>query len=164
MSTCDRHAHAGAALGRPRAPSRIYALTAGLLLLALGILTLATQPVGFGSAGALAEQPELLVWKVTGWSAAFWIGLGASGVLAALHLDSARDFALLGGLALATVATWGFVNGNDVLGLLAAGTAVNLTHAILGGLGLLVAALPRRARLSRRGDRRMFAAARHHDS
>ncbi len=154
MSTYDRHAQADGMFGRLHAPSQIYALAAGLLLLGLGILTLATQPVDFGGAGPLEQQPELLIWTVSGWSAVFWIALGASGLIAALHLDSARDYALLAGLTLAAVATLGFLNGTDVLGLIAAGTAVNVTHAILGGLGLLVAALPRRMQLPR-GARRV---------
>lgn len=133
----------GGLLERPDTPAQWYALVAGLFLLALGILSLVLKGVSFGTVGPLSGQPEFLIWSVSGWATILWIVAGAVGLLAAGRLDTARDFAVCAGIVFAAAAIWGFIDGNDVVGLVPADTTNNVTHAVLGALGLLVAALPR---------------------
>jgi len=133
----------------PDTPAQWYALFAGVFLVALGGVSLVVEDVGFGTVGALSEQPEFLIWAVSGWSTILWMAAGAAGLVAALRLDTASAYALAAGALFAAVAVWGFIDGNDVLGLIAADTTVNVTHAVLGGLGLLTGVLPRSAQRPR---------------
>lgn len=121
-----------------------YGMLAGLFLLALGILAVVIEEPSYGTIGPLADQPDLLIWTVSGWTAVLWTAAGAIGVIASNRLDTARAYAVIVGGILAALAVWGFVDGNDVLGVFAAGTGTNVTHAVLGALGLAVGAAPRR--------------------
>ena len=49
------------------------------------------------------------------------------------------------GLFFAVAAIWGFIDGNDVVGLVVADTTNNITHAILAALGLVTGLMPRSA-------------------
>jgi amino acid transporter len=128
---------------RPDTPAQTYAAIVGAFLIAIGVLGLVLEDVSFGTVGPVASQPEFLIWSVSGWTTLFWIAMGAFGVLAAVRLDTARSYALFAGVLFAVVAVWGFIDGNDVVGLLTADTTNNVTHAVLGGLGLIVGSLPR---------------------
>jgi hypothetical protein len=130
---------------RPSTPAQIYAGIAGMFLLALGVLSLIFESVGFGTVGPAAAQPEFLIWSVSGWTAVLWTAVGASGLLAMLRLSSARTFAMAAGVLFATVAVWGFVDGNDVAGLLVADVTNNVTHVVLAVVGLIAGLLPREA-------------------
>ncbi len=130
---------------RPDTPAQTYAALVGAFLFALGVLALVLKDVSFGTVGPVAGQPEFLIWSVSGWTTLFWIAMGAFGVLASVRLDTARSYALFAGVTFAVVALWGFIDGNDVVGLLTADTTNNVTHAVLGGLGLMVGSLPRSA-------------------
>jgi hypothetical protein len=79
---------------------------------------------------------------VNGWTALFWIALGTLGLLSVPRLASARTYALTAGLLFAAAAVWGFLDGESVAGVLVASTANNVTHAVLGALGLLFGMLP----------------------
>jgi hypothetical protein len=131
-------------LERPDTPAQWYALLAGSFLLAAGVLSLVFERVSFGTVGPLSAQPEFWIWTVSGWSTILWIAAGGIGLLAAARLDAARDFAVCAGIVFGIVAVWGFIGGNDVAGLIPADTTNNVTHAVIAGLGLLAAALPRR--------------------
>ncbi len=139
----QRSAHQRGVFERPDTPAQTYAAVAGMFLLALGILSLIIEGVDFGTVGPVSGQPEFLIWSVSGWTTIFWIAMGAIGVISAVRLDTARSYAVFAGVVFAAVAIWGFIDGNDVVGLLTADTTNNITHAVLGGLGLIVAALPR---------------------
>jgi hypothetical protein len=143
MATPTRMPHSGEPLERPDTPAQWYALVAGTFLLALGIVSLALEPVRFGAVGSPPEQPEFLVWTVSGWSMILWIAGGGLGLLAAMRLDSARDFGLGAGIVFGVAAVWAFVDGGDVASLISADRANTVTHAAVGGAGLLVAVLPR---------------------
>jgi hypothetical protein len=127
---------------RPDTPAQTYAGLTGVFLLGLGILALVFTPAGFDAVDITADEPEFLVWSVNGWTAVFWIALGALGLLSAPRLASARMYALSAGLLFAAAAMWGFLDGENVAGVLVASTANNLTHAILAALGLLFGMLP----------------------
>ena len=132
-------------LERPDTPAQTYAGVAGLFLVALGVLALIFAGVGFGTVGPVASQPEFLIWSVSGWTTVFWIAIGAVGLLAMPRLDSARSYSLFAGIVFVAAAVWGFIDGNDVAGLLVADTTNNITHAVLGAVGLIVGLLPREA-------------------
>ena len=144
-------------LERPDTPAQWYAAVAGLFLVALGVLALIIAGVNFGSVGSVANQPQFIIWAVSGWTTILWIAMGAFGLFSLPRLDSARTYALIAGLVFAAYAIWGFIDGNNVASIFAADTTDNITHAILGGLGLLVALTPRGAQ---RPDDQVHAAQR----
>jgi hypothetical protein len=109
------------------------------------VIALIFVGVDFGTVGPTAAQPEFLISSVSGWTAVFWIAMGGFGLLAASRLDAARSYTLVAGIVFAVAAAWGFIDGNDVVDLLVADTTNNITHAVLGALGLIVGLLPRNA-------------------
>lgn len=139
-------------LHRPDTPAQAYAGIAGLFLTALGILALIFAPVDFGALGKVAAQPEFLIWSVSGWTAVFWIVMGCLGLMAMSRLDTARTYAVVAGALFAIVAVWGFIDGDNVVDLLAADTTNNITHAVLAVLGLGAGLLPREAQSPGHGD------------
>src|SRR4051812_26993054 len=66
-------------------------------------------------------------------------GIFLSGRLAMPRPDSPRTYALPAGMLFVDVAVWGFIDGDDVVDLLAADATNNITHAVLGALGSIVA-------------------------
>jgi hypothetical protein len=128
---------------RPDSPAQAYALVAGIFLLALGILALIFETGTFGSVGAAADQPQFLIWRVSGWMTILWILMGGLGVLSAGRLASARIYALAAGAIFAVLAIWGFIDGDHVASIFVAGTVDNITHAVLAVLGLAAWAAPR---------------------
>lgn len=130
---------------RPETPAQIYAGTAGFFLVALGVLSLIFADMGFGTIDAVVDQPEFLIWTVSGWTTIFWLAMGGLGLLSMTRLDTARTYSLVAGVVFAGVAVWGFVDGNEVAEILAADTTNNLMHAILAGLGLVAGMLPTEA-------------------
>ena len=131
-----RHASPGPSRA-PQLPAQAYAVIAGLFLVALGVLSLIFESVSFGSIGAAARQPQFLIWAVSGWTTILWIVMGGLGLISAGRLDSARTYALFAGIVFAVVCVWGFIDGNNVVNLIAADTTNNVTHGILAALGLL---------------------------
>lgn len=127
---------------QPDSAAQVYSIVAGLFLLAVGILGLIFASVGFGSAGSAADQPEFLIWNVSGWTTILWIAMGALGLASAVWLPGARTYAIFAGVVFAVLAVWGFIDGNNVASIFAAGTTDNITHAILGGAGLIAGLLP----------------------
>ena len=120
-----------------------YAAVAGLFLVVLGVLALIIPSVTFGAVHSLASRPDFLIWTVSGWTTLFWIAMGALGLMAMVRFDTARSYALFAGVVFVVVAIWGFINGTNVASVLAASTANNVTHAVLGVLGLMTAMAPR---------------------
>lgn len=116
-----------------------------MFLIALGVLSLIFASVDFGTVGPVRAQPEFVIWSISGWTAIFWIAMGGLGVLSAVRLDSARSYAMFAGAVFAIVAIWGFIDANDVFGLLTADATNNITHAVLAALGLIVGSLPQGA-------------------
>lgn len=129
----------------PETPAQVFAGVAGTFLTALGILALIFADVSFGTVDVLVQQPEFLIWTVSGWTAILWIAMGVLGLLSMARLDTARSYSLLAGVVFAVLAVWGFIDGNDVAEIIAADTTNNVMHAILAGLGLVTGMLPRDA-------------------
>ena len=137
------------ALEPPDSPAQVFAATSGLLLIALGVLALVLDDVGFGPIGSPADQPEFLIWTVSGWTTVFWIATGVLGLASMARLDAARTYSLLAGVLFAVVAVWGFVDGRDIAGILVADATNNIMHAILAGFGMVAGMLPRDAQKQR---------------
>jgi hypothetical protein len=125
----------------PRSPAQLYSLAAGGVLLAFGVVTLVAGHDDFGAGTDLAGS-EFILWMANGWDAIVWIGLGALGVVAAARPEAAVLYATAAGAFLVLAAVWGFVDGNDVFGVMAVDTTDNISHAVLGAAGLLAALSP----------------------
>lgn len=121
------------------------------------MLALVLGSTNFGVADRIAAE-QLLIWRVSGWETILYIATGALGLVMASRMDAARTYSLLVGIAYAAFAAWGFIDGNDVFGLLAVDTTDNVSYAVIGGLGLVAASLPesaqRRAGVGRDMSRR----------
>ena len=135
----------GGVVERPSTPAQAFAAASGTFLVALGVLVLVFSDVSFGTIDSLTGQPEFLIWTANGWTAVFWIAMGAFGLLSMVRLDAARTYALLAGVVFAAVAVWGFIDGSDVASVLVADTANNVTHAILAVIALVTGMPPRKA-------------------
>lgn len=131
-------------LERPGVLAQAYAALVGTLLVALGVLSLALVGVDFDTVGLAAEEPEVLLWSVNGWTAVFWLTMGALGLLSASSLDGARLYCLFCAVVFSVTTLWGVLDGDDVAGLVVADTMNNLTHAVLAVIALFVG-LPSRA-------------------
>jgi len=125
----------------PRTPAQWFATVVGAVLLAIGVLALILGLTSFGTVDEI-DAREFLILRVSGWETIMYMAFGALGLLLAGRVDAARSFALVAGVYYALVAVWGFIDGNDVFSLLAVDTTDNIFHAAIGGLGLVVAALP----------------------
>jgi ABC-type transport system involved in multi-copper enzyme maturation permease subunit len=129
----------------PRTPAQQFALIMGALLLALGVLTLIIGGVHFGTA-TQARGQNFLIWLANGWDSVLWIVFGALGIATASRVDASRTYALVTGVVFAVLAVWGFITGGSVFNLLSVDTTDNITHAIVGGLGLVLGVVPKSAR------------------
>ncbi len=128
----------------PRTPAQWSATLLGAVLLALGVLALILGSTNFGVADRINAE-EILIWRVSGWETILYIATGALGLVMASRVDSARTYSLVAGIAYAAFAVWGFIDGNDVFGLLAVDTTDNISYAVIGGLGLVAGSLPESA-------------------
>jgi len=122
---------------RPDSPARAFAVAAGLFLIALGVLALMFDDVSLDPVGR--RPPHFLIWGVSGWTTILWIAMGGLGLI----LAGARSYPLLAAVVFGAAAVWGFINGHAVAAVLVAGTANNVTHAALAGVGLVVSVGPR---------------------
>jgi len=121
----------------PPSPARLYAATAGVALMAIGI-------VGFfysASFGAPGEVSEMLgAVEVNGWANILYVAAGSAGLLAATAAP--RGFALLAGLLFTAIGVWGLAlgGGEAILDLLPTGAGASALALIVGLLGLASAA------------------------
>ncbi len=125
----------------PRTPAQWFAVVAGVVLIPFGVLALVLGSTNFGPVGITGGE-QFLLWRVSGWETILYMASGALGLVAASRVDGARMYALLAGLVYAAIAVWGFIDGNSVINLLAVDTTDNISHAVIGGLGMLMASLP----------------------
>ncbi len=66
----------------------------------------------------------------------------------AARYEAARTYAFVVGALYAAAAVWGFIDGQSVAGIFAVDTTDNITHAIIGGLGLALGLAPDRVHQS----------------
>ena len=117
-----------------RTPAQTYSLVFGVTLLAVGILGFIADS-SFGSGGNV-QGSDLIVFEVNGWHNLVHIASGVLGLALCRSAAGGRAFALGFGAVYGLVTLWGFVDGNDVLGLIPVDTADNLLHLAISALGL----------------------------
>jgi hypothetical protein len=117
-----------------RSPAQLYALLFGITLLAVGIIGFFVDS-SFGR-GSNVHGDDLIIFEVNGWHNLVHIASGLAGIALSRRPDSARLFALGFGAVYLAVTIWGFVDGNDVIGLIPVNTADNILHLAIAGLGL----------------------------
>jgi Domain of unknown function (DUF4383) len=117
-----------------RTPAQLYALLFGITLLAVGILGFIAD-ASF-DAGSNVQGSDFIIFEVNGWHNLVHIASGIAGIALSRRSDSARLFALGFGAVYLLVTIWGFVDGNDVLGLIPVDTADNVLHLAIAALGI----------------------------
>lgn len=123
-----------------RTPAQWFSLLAGMFLVALGVLTLVLNGLDFGKT---TNPADFLIWKASGWNTILWMAMGALAIFASARVDLSRTYGMLAAVVFGVLAIWGFIDaGYDTMGIFAIGTAGNITHAVIAGLGGLVAAMP----------------------
>ncbi len=127
-----------------RTPAQVYALVFGITLLVAGIAGFfadSSFDVGSGVQG-----DDLIVFEVNGWHNLVHIASGALGLALMGTAAGARAYALGFGAVYLAVTIWGFIDGNDVLGLIPVNSADNWLHVAIAVTGILagLASDPRR--------------------
>ena len=117
-----------------RTPAQLYSLLFGVTLLVVGILGFIANS-SFGS-GSNVQGSDFIIFEVNGWHNLVHIASGLAGIVMSRRADSARLFALGFGAVYLLVTIWGFVDGNDVLGLIPVDTADNILHLAIAALGI----------------------------
>jgi len=117
-----------------RTPAQLYSLLFGITLLAVGILGFIANS-SFGS-GSNVQGSDFIIFEVNGWHNLVHILSGVAGIALSRRADTARLFALGFGAVYLLVTIWGFVDGNDVIGLIPVDTADNILHLAIAALGI----------------------------
>ena len=127
-------------------PAQIYSLVFGATLLLAGLVGFAADS-SFDT-GANASGDELVVFEVNGWHNVVHIASGLVGLALGRDPVTARSFALGFGAVYGLVTVLGFIDGNDVLGLLPVNAADNVLHLAIAAAGILagLASTPRATR------------------
>jgi hypothetical protein len=132
-----------------RTPAQVYSLVFGAVLLIAGIAGFFADS-SFGDLGSNVQGDDLIVFEVNGWHNLVHIASGLLGLALMGRADTARLYALGFGAVYLIVTIWGFIDGNDVLGLLPVNSADNWLHVAIAVTGILagLASDPRRERRS----------------
>lgn len=130
---------------RGRTPAQVYALVFGATLLVAGIAGFFADS-SFGDLGSNVQGDDLIVFEVNGWHNLVHIASGLLGLALMGTAAGARAYALGFGAVYLAVTIWGFVDGNDVLGLFPVNSADNWLHVAIAVTGILagLASDPRR--------------------
>lgn len=130
-----------------RTPAQVYALVFGVTLLVAGIAGFVADS-SFGDLGSGVQGDDLIVFEVNGWHNLVHIASGVLGLALMGTASGARAYALGFGTVYLAVAIWGFIDGNDVIGLIPVNSADNWLHVAIAVTGILaaVASDPRRYR------------------
>jgi hypothetical protein len=128
-----------------RTPAQIYALVFGITLLVAGVAGFFADS-SFGDLGSGVQGDDLIVFEVNGWHNLVHIASGALGLALMGTAAGARAYALGFGAVYLVVTIWGFIDGNDVLGLIPVNSADNWLHVAIAVTGILagLASDPRR--------------------
>lgn len=128
-----------------RTPAQVYALVFGITLLVAGIAGFFAD-ASFGDLGSGVQGDDLIVFEVNGWHNLVHIASGLLGLALMGTAAGARAYALGFGAVYLAVTIWGFIDGNDVLGVIPVNTADNWLHVAIAVTGILagLASDPRR--------------------
>lgn len=130
---------------REKTPAQWYSLVFGVTLLVAGIAGFFADS-SFGDLGSNVQGDDLIVFEVNGWHNLVHIASGLLGLALMGRADTARLYALGFGAVYLVVTIWGFIDGNDVFGLLPVNSADNWLHVAIAVTGILagLASDPRR--------------------
>jgi hypothetical protein len=118
-----------------KTPAELYALLFGATLLLAGILGfIADSSFDFGSG---TNGDDLIVFEVNGTHNLVHIASGLLGLALAGSAARARAYALGFGAVYLLVAIIGFIDGDNVLGLIPVDTADNFLHLAIALTGLI---------------------------
>jgi hypothetical protein len=115
-------------------PAQIYSLAFGATLLLVGILGFLAE--SSFDAGSNVNGSNFIAFEVNGWHNLVHIASGLVGLALWRSPSGARSFALGFGLVYGIVTLWGFIDGNDVLGLIPVNAADNVLHLLIATLGI----------------------------
>jgi hypothetical protein len=115
-------------------PAQIYSLVFGATLLLVGILGFIAESAF--DAGSDVNGSDLIIFEVNGWHNLVHIASGLLGLALWRSVSGAKSFALGFGLVYLIVTIWGFVDGNDVLGLIPVNGADNVLHLLIALAGI----------------------------
>lgn len=115
-------------------PAQIYSLVFGATLLLVGILGFIAE-ASFNT-GSDLNGSNLILFEVNGWHNLVHIASGLLGLALWRSLSGARGFALGFGAVYLVVTLWGFIDGNDVLGLIPVNGADNVLHLLIALAGI----------------------------
>jgi uncharacterized protein DUF4383 len=149
----ERARHVGRREGAARTLAQLFCLLIGAALLAGGVLGLVFGGTGF-DAGSDVQGDDFIIFEVNGWHNVVHIATGAFLVVMSTRAAAAATAALIFGIVYAAVAVWGFVDGDDVVNLVATDTADNWLHVGLAATGLLVGLLSGALGISARREHR----------
>ena len=129
-------------------PAQIYSLVFGATLLLVGILGFIAEATF--NTGSDLNGSNFILFEVNGWHNLVHIASGLLGLALWRSAAGARSFALGFGAVYLIVTLWGFIDGNDVLGLIPVNGADNVLHLLISlagiGAGLASRDEPARAR------------------
>ena len=117
-----------------RTPAQIYSLAFGATLLLVGILGFVADS-SFDT-GSGVQGSDLIVFEVNGWHNLVHIASGLVGLALWRNPRTAYSYALGFGLVYLAVTIYGFVDGNDILGLLPINTPDNFLHLAISLAGI----------------------------
>jgi hypothetical protein len=115
-------------------PAQIYSLVFGATLLLVGILGFIAESAF--DAGSDVNGSDFIIFEVNGWHNLVHIASGLLGLALWRSVSGAKTFALGFGLVYLIVTVWGFVDGNDVLGLIPVNGADNVLHLLIALAGI----------------------------
>jgi hypothetical protein len=117
---------------------QVYALTLGLVLVAVGIIGFLVEP-SFGI-GDSAQRGTLIVFDINGWHNVVHLLSGIVGIALAGTAAKARLFCIGYGVVYVLVTILGFVVGDGglLLSLIPINTADNLLHLVIALTGIAI--------------------------
>ena len=117
-----------------RTPAQLYALSFGVVLLAVGILGFIAN-ASF-DAGSDVQGDDFIIFEVNGWHNLVHIGSGLLGLALWRNPATARLYALGFGAVYLVVTIWGVADGDQVLWLLPVDLADNFLHLAIAAIGI----------------------------
>ena len=126
----------GYGLGDGMTPAQIYCLVFGVIFLLAGIVGFFVNS-SFDVGSDISTNDKLLGLEVNGWHNIVHVLTGLVLLAAFRRADTARWTALAFGVVYIAVAIWGFIAGDQVIGLIVVNAADNWFHLVVGALAVL---------------------------
>lgn len=131
-----------------RTPAQIFCLIGGLLALAFGALgflvngSFEDASFGFDFSGEDVHGDLFLAIEVNGWANVVNIAAGLLLLVGGLvSRGAARAMAIVLGIVYAVIAIFGWLDGNDVLGVMVTNTLGNIAYTAFAAVALVAGAL-----------------------